>query len=135
MNVKYCYSDVVEVVNSSGCKLLSGEGDYKNARSTIEFLCGKCNEPAKMMFCTFNNGKPQMCAKCRVKNRKFSRITNTRYTQASVEKLYAEYGCEFLGTYSYNDVIYPFKCKCGDYDINSSINLERRLCVRIVLRI
>lgn len=116
MNIKYSFKEVKCVFEESGCKLLSTSDEYKNTRSKMRFVCGTCNENSEMYFSTFINGKPKMCAKCRVKNRKFSRITNTRYSQEVVESIYESHGCIFLGSYTYNDKRYEFICRCGESD-------------------
>ncbi len=116
MNIKYSFSDVKKIFEEANCTLISNSDEYKSTRSKMTFKCPSCEEVSSMYFSTFVNGKPKMCSKCRVKNRKFSRVTNTRYDQSSVEKIYLDHGCLFLGEYTLNDKRYEFVCKCGEID-------------------
>ena len=97
--------DVIQNINSSGCKYISGK--YKNNQSvlTIQCRCGNIFQKSYAKFCTGQD----RCPKCGNKSLK---IKKTKYDIDFVKKELAKKGYSILDEKEYKDNMTPFRCIC-----------------------
>lgn len=97
---KYEFEYVKKYFSDNECELL--EEEYKNARSSMKYVC-KCENVSSTSFNHFRNGV--RCMECSYEDK--------RHDFEDVKKYFLENGCELLET-SYKGIHFKmsYRCKC-----------------------
>lgn len=97
-------SDVIKVINSTGCKYLGG--DYINNTSRLTIKC-RCGNVFKKRYIDFIKGQDR-CPEC---GKKRLSLSKTKYTEDDVKEKIAEKGYTLLE--EYKNCYTKVKCKCS----------------------
>lgn len=98
------FDEVVGIIESKGCKYISGE--YINNGSKLLLECS-CGQTFQKSFRDFYSKGQDHCPKCGMNN---LRKSKTKYSKSDAEKIVSKKGYKIIGDYV--NAFTPFLCKC-----------------------
>lgn len=97
--------EIIQSINSKGCKYISGE--YENNRSVLTIQC-RCGNIFKKSYAKFSTGQDR-CPECGKKGLIMSR---TKYDINFVKSEISKKGYTIVDEKEYKNSVTPFKCIC-----------------------
>jgi hypothetical protein len=114
--IRLTYEFVQKYFADQGCELLDTE--YKNARTKLRYRCS-CGNEACIVFDSFRQGN--RCRKCGTRRA----AEKQTLTQAQVEQIFRDGGCELLGEYVSSRAKMKYRCSCGQVSEISVNNFQK----------
>lgn len=93
---------ILKVAEKWGFRIISGENDYRNSDSLLEYYCS-CGNKAIKPYWSIQRGLK--CKICQIQNPKFS--------EAKVNSFFEKEGCRLLSKYKNANSHMDYICNCG----------------------